>query len=810
MGLTAEQAVAAGLKRGKHLLVANAGTGKTFTLKELWIRCYERELQRWSKRGALDNRSITRLCRQFITTTFTVKAAAELNERLHGLFQERGLETPENYGRPYRFCRTLDSYLTGWVGHPRFFTVWSQADTELQKRLRGLKEVLPAGIVARWTDGEKDPDFSIFKKWRWSIPNEMGEFLIELIVRELLNWPVSGFDLKEWEMAFHELLRTYHGDPSEVHERFWLSRIQAKRKYVEQMRHLEREVEHGLIEDKERLGAAMRLTKEWRAVQGMAREFSTVFGLARVRNFDPIHNPEAMASNYLLRQLAQSQSIETLEGFLFIATRYTEIKQSFFARDFTDNLVDFTHTVNAHPELLEKDREFPLWIRGKYIFWDEVQDNNGFQFEVLNLFTPHPSTPFLSVSVGDPKQAIYAWRGAAPKRFSRAIEKMLEAAPNCVHTLTISFRSAKKVVALGNEIVQTLPSYAKSVFPSSTVISEEGEVIVSRIIYGPEDEAAWVMTQIDRLMMSAPDESIMIIARTDPIDHPIAQRIKEFYPQKEVQYMTIHRSKGLEADNVIILGLTAGKFPDMRSDDADSEINLFYVAATRPRKRLFLAIPTMYERMTNEGVTECVTSGPSPFLWQVPTLRRLCLQAGWPKKTLQDSERIQMGTAASVGKKAKEKFGTLREDAHRIFGAEALDDPDSDSTIFDHGSAELAGRIENGNIESISLGAEELCPVDDWKNLSERDRKFRTRVFGKLQKAFLRSSENRLTGRALSTGEFRFACGVGWISRHHIEKSTWVFTPQLIEIVGSYLKRTQGADLKQLMSGDKAMADPIE
>lgn len=803
MPLTTEQLVAAGLKRGKHLLVANAGTGKTFTLKELWIRCYEREFQRWSRKKPLDNAAITRLCRQFITTTFTVKAAKELNGRIHELFAERGLETPHNYGRPYRFCRTLDSYLTGWISHPRFFKPWYEEDLELQKRINGLREVLPAKTIERWAEGKDEPNHSIFRNWRWSIPNEMGEFILELIVRERIDLPLPGFDLKQWEGAYHDLLRTYTGDPVEVHERFWEERIRAKRAYVDKMRELERRFVQGEIADREEFQKAKQVLDEWRKAKGIARDFQTLFGLARVRNFDPIHNQEALASNFMLRQISQVQSIETLRDFIWLSTRYTEIKRFLFARDFTDNLVDFTHTVNSHPGLLEKKKEYPWWIRGKYIFWDEVQDNNGFQFEVLNLFTPRPGTPFLSVSVGDPKQAIYAWRGAAPRRFSRAIEKMLEAAPNCVHTLTVSFRSAKRIVDLGNEIVQKLPSYAKSVFPSSTIIEEDGEIIVSRVINGPEDEAAWVMTQIDRIMMNTPNESIMLVGRTDPIDHPVARRIKEFYPQKNVEYMTIHRSKGLEADNVILLGLTAGKFPDMRCDDADSEINLFYVAVTRARKRLFLSVPTMYERVDENGIVESVAAGPSPYMWAVPSLRQLCLAAGWPRKTLQDSERIQMGKAAGIGKKARERFGELHQEAATLFGVEVMDDPNTDATIFDHSSPDLVERIDNGELLPIQLNAEPLCPVDDWKHLPPKDRKFRTRVYAKLEKAYLRSTNRQLRGRALSTGEFRFACSVGWIGRDDQERGRWIFTPQFVSIVESFAERNQGERIAEVIAGPR-------
>lgn len=73
---------------------------------------------------------------------------------------------------------------------------------------------------------------------------------------------------------------------------------------------------------------------------------------------------------------------------------------------------------------------------------------------------------------------------------------------------------------------------------------------------------------------------------------------------KEIGFMTVHKSKGLQADNVIVIGLTNSRygFPNMAEDDpilelllADSdrypfaeERRLFYVALTRTKNRVWL------------------------------------------------------------------------------------------------------------------------------------------------------------------------------------------------------------------------------
>lgn len=55
-----------------------------------------------------------------------------------------------------------------------------------------------------------------------------------------------------------------------------------------------------------------------------------------------------------------------------------------------------------------------------------------------------------------------------------------------------------------------------------------------------------------------------------------------------VRLMSIHRSKGLEWDNVFVIGVEDEKFPDIKSS-LDEEARIFYVACTRSKENLYIS-----------------------------------------------------------------------------------------------------------------------------------------------------------------------------------------------------------------------------
>lgn len=67
-------------------------------------------------------------------------------------------------------------------------------------------------------------------------------------------------------------------------------------------------------------------------------------------------------------------------------------------------------------------------------------------------------------------------------------------------------------------------------------------------------------------------------------------RVLEDIQEENIKIMSIHKSKGLEADHVFMVGLVEGILPNKKkgSDSIESQRRLFYVGMTRARKNLHL------------------------------------------------------------------------------------------------------------------------------------------------------------------------------------------------------------------------------
>lgn len=91
----------------------------------------------------------------------------------------------------------------------------------------------------------------------------------------------------------------------------------------------------------------------------------------------------------------------------------------------------------------------------------------------------------------------------------------------------------------------------------------------------------------------------------------------------QVKLMTVHAAKGLEFNNVFVVGMEENLFPSTMSfaerDDIEEERRLFYVAITRARERLYLTSANMRYKFGDATFAE-----PSRFIQEIDPKYLIC------------------------------------------------------------------------------------------------------------------------------------------------------------------------------------------
>jgi ATP-dependent exoDNAse (exonuclease V) beta subunit len=772
MRYTPEQEDVLAIRIGPHIVCANAGTGKTESLSELFVRLYLAEEKKQYpnlKEGEhISGEDQVKMLGNFFTVTFTVKAAAELDHRIKSKFAKVGVPSPVGKeGSPVTICRTLDSWLQRWFRKPMFFSAWEKGTGAAGwvKAVKAMDEHLHPEIKKLIQAKVRNSrTAAIMGMWEMMLVDPMKSMILDAIIamnesKDGTAPAWAGWSVEGW----HRFLSEYTGgaNPRRLGGDYWQPFLTAYKKDIEFHRHKAQRVlqrstnathtAEELVEQAE--------SQETERLQNKRNEFGTIFEIARSRSYIPGEKYDAFNSEEFLEVIAMSDNWETLREFDRIARAYHDFKRKFVMMDHGDFLYEFIATIQANSFLLEKDKEYPRIIRHKYVLWDEVQDNSSFQGKILRAFSPFVGIPYCKVIVGDFKQSIHLWRGANPFEFTRQIKDVKARMPNNLHSLTISFRSSKNIVALGNTIVSTLPSYKDLVNPSSTVHAEPGVIRCAPLFQTQEEEGYWVSAEVKRLI-EANAGSICVLARSTPDAHPVAKLLKEF--GEKVTLMTMHRSKGLEADHVFVLGCTAGRVPDVRGD-YDQEVNLWYVACTRARRNVTFCSVIM-ERVENaEGVVEEKLAGPSPYFWNVPMLKEAALAGGWTEKMLQTGVKTSNMKLAQNLQARESAMAELVREANEITKGTHIDKLER---VYEEGTT--APKEAGFQLNFDADGANSSRPQRTEAAI-QAEEKGSQKVIKKLKEGFFRNGGVP----DLDTDAYQIAVSKGWI---HRDSSHWRVT----------------------------------
>jgi superfamily I DNA/RNA helicase len=257
-----------------------------------------------------------------------------------------------------------------------------------------------------------------------------------------------------------------------------------------------------------------------------------------------------------------------------ILGRYIDFKRKRKLYDFTD-LPLYLHDV------LEEYEEY-IHIDG--LFVDEFQDVDPIQLKVFKRVEANKY-----FFIGDPQQAIYIFRGASEEIFNELDDYK-------VLPLRHNYRSYQEILDFASTVRQNLLDIHSSILQTievnpSDIIAERGK---GGYVFS---EAMYPKVEFRRLIRAEfIDNRYTILCRTN-------KQVKAIEELGIHDAMTIHKAKGLEFDNVVVI--------DFPIED-DEATNVAFVALTRAKNReivvTFEALLKVLEALPADAKTKSITT----------------------------------------------------------------------------------------------------------------------------------------------------------------------------------------------------------
>ena len=276
--------------------------------------------------------------------------------------------------------------------------------------------------------------------------------------------------------------------------------------------------------------------------------------------------------------------------------RYIEELANINQIDFTDAILQATDICrSSHP------------VKYDYIIVDEFQDISVDRYNFLKVLR-EGNPPAKLYCVGDDWQSIYRFSGSDMALFNQFSDYFGQTEINKIET---TYRFGEPLVSLSSQFIQRNEAQIKkNIHPFNPQVKTELQFC--------DYERRDYCNVIGQLVASIPlDKSVFLLGRYSFDDYYLSfmyKSVKEgnrfFYiiGDRKIEFLTVHKSKGLEADYVTILQCNKDTygFPSLVSDDPvlnyvltksdqypyGEERRLFYVAITRAKVKTYI----LYDR----------------------------------------------------------------------------------------------------------------------------------------------------------------------------------------------------------------------
>ena len=305
------------------------------------------------------------------------------------------------------------------------------------------------------------------------------------------------------------------------------------------------------------------------------------------------------------------------------------------------NAIDFEDMINDSAKIIREQEINGKKLDFKYIIVDEYQDISRQRFNLTRELSKLCDAKI--IAVGDDWQSIYAYAGSDITLFTHFKEAFgygLEL------SITKTYRNAQEVIDIAGGFIQKNSSQIKKALVSpkhiiDPIIIETYTEDVDRKEYEGKGGKYFLIGKtvesiIKKILTEKPESSILLLGRygfdaynlgrsSDFVyEEKTGNLYSKTFADKTIEFLTVHRAKGLGYDNVIIINARNEMygFPskvqedpvlkfvvkDDHSIEYAEERRLFYVALTRTKNRVYIVTP---QEHPSEFVVELLKDYPN-------------------------------------------------------------------------------------------------------------------------------------------------------------------------------------------------------
>ena len=290
-----------------------------------------------------------------------------------------------------------------------------------------------------------------------------------------------------------------------------------------------------------------------------------------------------------------------------------------------NNSIDFSDMINNATENVNAGCDIPLY---KYVIVDEYQDISKARFNLLKAIVDKTKAKLFCV--GDDWQSIYRFAGSDISLFTDIAKYF---GKTKILKIEKTYRNSQKLIDEASRFILQNPLQLKKSLRSDKKLD------YPLVFWGFDDNPKNALQAIiNKITLDyGANSSILLLGRTN-YDIEIAKDTGLFReirkngvdaleyiqnPMLQIQFLSVHKSKGLEADNVILLNFRNDKlgFPNQIIDDPvlnfvltnaedyrfAEERRLFYVAITRTKNRTYVLVdnknPSLFFKEFSESTS---------------------------------------------------------------------------------------------------------------------------------------------------------------------------------------------------------------